>query len=716
MFSKRETQKVKGIAILLLFFHHLFYSAARVQASGVVFRLIPYSAIQDSAVAARVCVWIFFFLSAYGLTVQYAKGTQSAPQFVWKRWFSLIKPFWYAYAVVALLYWAVVGAPLALKYKGSFLHMFLDFMAWADLGAGKCPMLIAVWWYMTLAQIQVVILPVLYWVCRKLRWWACAVFFAVLFVIPDVLISPYGGRYFNYLLVMVMGVLCAQERIFDRIPQPRGRGVRVLVFLAELGAMAGLLALRLKITDTLPWQVGGLLSGIVCVLLCLMASEFFRTGAVARVLQFLGKYSGTMFMVHAFFYTYVPSVVYWSKDPLLSYLTLLALSLLLAMGMAWVRRTWLAFAAKRELGITVPPLGENAVRFSPEDTRIQKGVAVLLLLGIHTFVRSDPSLYFSLWTVGGKPWLNPFFYNEKICVTMFVLLSGFGLNESYNRFRRRSGGENPVRRALRFVRKHLLNLWTNFWVIFIVFAGLGLALHRITLQSAWGGNWLSVLVDFLGLQDVVFDFWRTPTLNPTWWYMSTIIVYYLIFPAVKALMNKLTYLPVLVGAALTVYAPYAAQRQFKTGFFFYFLAFAVGMLFSEKHVLDRAKNIQGRRWVRILLAAVLVLVTFFLRIGDKYRMDLPHALSMMYLTDVVFAQARWQPARRFMAFLGSHSSNIFMLHTFFIVKYFSAFMYSLKYPVLIYTVLLALSLASSVCIEWLKRKLGFYPLQKKICG
>lgn len=37
MFSKDDTNRIKGIAILLLLFHHLFYSASRIESNGVEF-------------------------------------------------------------------------------------------------------------------------------------------------------------------------------------------------------------------------------------------------------------------------------------------------------------------------------------------------------------------------------------------------------------------------------------------------------------------------------------------------------------------------------------------------------------------------------------------------------------------------------------------------------------------------------------------------------
>ena len=73
MFDKFQSLKAKGIAICLLLFHHLFYSADRIAANGVVFRFLEQEQVMSLATGARICVWIFAFLSAYGLTKQYLK-------------------------------------------------------------------------------------------------------------------------------------------------------------------------------------------------------------------------------------------------------------------------------------------------------------------------------------------------------------------------------------------------------------------------------------------------------------------------------------------------------------------------------------------------------------------------------------------------------------------------------------------------------------------
>lgn len=40
-------------------------------------------------------------------------------------------------------------------------------------------------------------------------------------------------------------------------------------------------------------------------------------------------------------------------------------------------------------------------KFSLKDTNVHKGLAILMILGIHCFIRTDKSLYNYHWELGG---------------------------------------------------------------------------------------------------------------------------------------------------------------------------------------------------------------------------------------------------------------------------------------------------------------------------
>jgi len=57
---------------------------------------------------------------------------------------------------------------------------------------------------------------------------------------------------------------------------------------------------------------------------------------------------------------------------------------------------------------------------------------------------------------------------------------------------------------------------------------------------------------------------------------------------------------------------------------------------------------------------------------------------------------------------------MYLIHTFIFGYFFSEFIYGFRYPVLIFFALLVSSLFVSICIEFIKTKIGFYRLQNKV--
>jgi len=75
------------------------------------------------------------------------------------------------------------------------------------------------------------------------------------------------------------------------------------------------------------------------------------------------------------------------------------------------------------------------------------------------------------------------------------------------------------------------------------------------------------------------------------------------------------------------------------------------------------------------------------------------------------------PTKRNMSaleFMGKHSMNMYLVHTFVCSYFFHDFIYGFKYPILIFAVLFAISLLLSIVIEFFKTKVGFYRLQDKV--
>ena len=67
VFGSQESLGVKGIAIIMLICHHCFLGSARYKGQAVTF-IIPENIWNYVALFFKICVCIFAFISAYGIT------------------------------------------------------------------------------------------------------------------------------------------------------------------------------------------------------------------------------------------------------------------------------------------------------------------------------------------------------------------------------------------------------------------------------------------------------------------------------------------------------------------------------------------------------------------------------------------------------------------------------------------------------------------------
>lgn len=90
-FSKEKTMIVKGVAIILMLIHHLFYDYGNIENFSLLFDNLEADFWVTSSYISKVCVAIFAVLSGYGLSKSYKrKGENNLIEFVIKHIKSLL--------------------------------------------------------------------------------------------------------------------------------------------------------------------------------------------------------------------------------------------------------------------------------------------------------------------------------------------------------------------------------------------------------------------------------------------------------------------------------------------------------------------------------------------------------------------------------------------------------------------------------------------------
>lgn len=291
---------------------------------------------------------------------------------------------------------------------------------------------------------------------------------------------------------------------------------------------------------------------------------------------------------------------------------------------------------------------------------------------------------------------------SKICVAMFVFMTGYGMWVSYESQKKKTTMSN-------YIKKRMVTLMTGFWIIFVVTEILAIPTGRFI--EVYGHDFRSVvymIIDALGLAKLL----GTPLFCLTWWYMSLAIVLIMIFPFVHSIMEK--YQWVVVVASIIV--PRACGFGQSTDLFRYLLAYTLGMYFAQHDLLARIKekfmeqNVAGKLLsliVSLIGLAVIIKCRQNAWIGWKY-LDFWDGFVAMYviiISYIYILNGKW--IVKGLGFLGKHSMNIFLIHSFYRDVFFHEFTYSFYYAWLDYIVLMAISLVTSIVLEWFKKLIRY---------
>lgn len=343
--------------------------------------------------------------------------------------------------------------------------------------------------------------------------------------------------------------------------------------------------------------------------------------------------------------------------------------------------------------------------FSRGDSLAVKGIAVMMLLFHHLYSALER---FDSYPVSFFPFAQDdvvaVALMSKNCVSLFAFISGYGLLKSI--------ASIPLNRrsVLIWNITRLLKLLSGFWFIYALVFVVSLCLDGLPIKTYFESSSVAglcyLLNDFFGLA----NFFDTPTMNSTWWYMSAAILYVLLVPLLYLFVRRIGYLPVL---AATAALPRLLNSDYPGGMdpYSFLLSILFGMLFAQYDVFGRierrfpADNPRGYLLHFVVWGALVVLAYQISRNyghTEAWELNLG-VLPLAFLCFFRFCVIRIPGLRQVLRFLGRHSMTIFLIHTFIQFTYLEDFVYSFKNFALIFLVLLALSLAFSILLDGLRK-------------
>ena len=185
-------------------------------------------------------------------------------------------------------------------------------------------------------------------------------------------------------------------------------------------------------------------------------------------------------------------------------------------------------------------------------------------------------------------------------------------------------------------------------------------------------------------------------MNGAWWFMSPIIVYYIIFPILEKILDYCGEL-LLAISAFVLFFPlfYRIPGQISI----WLLPFTVGMYcarvgFFEK--LDSRINTYPKK--SIFIGCTIILAAIIRSVNS----DLDTLFALAIILSSYFLISRVPIVNTVLEHLGRHSGVIFMFHTFIYNYYFHDYIYWFKYSPLIFIAMVVACDLISVGLEWLK--------------
>ncbi len=230
-----------------------------------------------------------------------------------------------------------------------------------------------------------------------------------------------------------------------------------------------------------------------------------------------------------------------------------------------------------------------------------------------------------------------------------------------------------------------------------MFVPVGVLFFDRPLSVPYGENAnipFALLKDILGLQ-------KFHSYNMTWWFNQIIIILWIAFPVLYLLVKNRYATRGLLLVAVVAFPANA-------------LAFLLGMYVANyRDGLEKIIKKLGMVNALGCLAVLLLLLGINRECGyveclASLKAD-PY-IAMLLSVAVAILTKKISCSMPVLSYLGKHSMNMYMVHTFIFAYFFHDFIYGFQFPVLIFLALLLSSLGVSFVLEYAKRKLGFYSL------
>lgn len=325
------------------------------------------------------------------------------------------------------------------------------------------------------------------------------------------------------------------------------------------------------------------------------------------------------------------------------------------------------------------------MELTKKDTKMIQGLSVLAMVCLHLFNRNHEGLFQPFIFVGGTP--LSFFISQlsDFCVMGFAFCSGYAHMLLFEQ-------EEYYQRRL----KSLVSLIKNFWLILVLFSVISILTGQADFMP---GSVTKFFKNALFLEN---------SYSGAWWYMLTYIVLVLISPVVIKLVKNSH--PVWsLGIGFLIYCA-AYLIRFKLPIDNWFLIkfgpfgmtlfeYMLGAVFCDKKIFTKIYSYWSKipKCVRAGITFTLVMAMLYVRTKVIPSLAVAPITGLVIICLFHFwEKPQWM--EKLFLLVGKHSTNIWLIHMFFYLVIFKNFVYVAKYPILIFTLMIVITILCSALI------------------
>lgn len=328
--------------------------------------------------------------------------------------------------------------------------------------------------------------------------------------------------------------------------------------------------------------------------------------------------------------------------------------------------------------------------FTIEHTYYCKGIAIILMI-IHHLFWDKPNIGL---IVGEMAISQRIGIIGKVCVSIFLILSGLGLYKStktnYNK--------------KEFYCKKLFKLYMNYIFIVVTSILISLIFFREQYFELVGSGVkavLKIILNFTGLQYVV----GYQGINGAWWFISVMIIFYIAFPFIKLGVEKYKIKLVLFFFIISFCDLICLERIKIFTIISWVFPFTLGIYIAYSNMLcDIKKFIYSKN--AILKKIILLSILFFsLLLRQKLSpqgftgIKFDYYLAFLIIISVYVFYEDISISKKMLVFLGKKSMDIYYIHSFITTYYLSYLIYRINNVCIMIIVSILLSLVWSFILD-----------------